>query len=373
MSTYNTDGLSYSEPIPALFRPLADFEVKEAEWVIDGAIPKGQITLLAADGGVGKTTVWGDIVGALSSGGTCVLDPAGYRRDPQLVAVFSTEDSVESVLKPRLLTAGADPHNIITLDITADTGGVLKQFKLGSPMLAEFVRTYRPALCVFDPLQGFIPPDINMGSRNAMRNCMDQLVALGAETGTAFLVVCHTNKRSGAAARNRVSDSSDLWDISRSVFMMGCTEKPNIRYLSHEKCNYGPLQDTILISIDEGSIERVGTTWKRDQDYAGCIPTNRSGNKSEACREFILHTLQAAPDQRMRGDDLNKAIDNADYSVATRNRVRTDLRKAGLIENYEVHANGSKTWYVSLRRKAMPAQEEQLSFDGDMDVRPSQT
>lgn len=364
MSTHDTDGVSHSEPIHAVFKPLADFEARDAEWVVDGWIPKGQITLLAADGGVGKTTVWGDIVGALSSGGNCILDPEGYRREPQLVAVFSTEDSVESVLKPRLLTVGADPRNIITMDITADKSGVLKHFKLGSPMLAEFVRQYRPTLCVLDPIQGFIPPDINMGSRNAMRDCMDQLVALGAETGTSFLVVCHTNKRSGAAARNRVSDSSDLWDISRSVAMMGHTDQSGVRYLSHEKSNYGPQQDTVLITIHDGSIERVGTTWKRDQDYVGCIATNRSGNKREECRDFILRALREAPDQRIRGTELKDRAQDNRITTATLNRVRAELSKEGVIMSHEVHANGGKTWYVSLREKSDPAQEEQLSLDG---------
>ena len=38
------------------FRPLSDFDEREATWLIPGWVPKGQITLLAADGGTGKTT-----------------------------------------------------------------------------------------------------------------------------------------------------------------------------------------------------------------------------------------------------------------------------------------------------------------------------
>ena len=47
---------------------LADIEEIEPEWLIEGYIPKGEITVLAGDGGVGKTFVWCAIAAAISSG-----------------------------------------------------------------------------------------------------------------------------------------------------------------------------------------------------------------------------------------------------------------------------------------------------------------
>jgi hypothetical protein len=267
------------------------------------------------------------------------------------------------------MAAGADQDNIAALDHTVAGGRVLRRYKIGSPALASFVRERRPVLCVLDPIQAFLPPDINMGSRNAMRDCMDQLVALGAETGTAFLVVCHSNKRTGAAARNRVSDSSDLWDISRSVWMMGKTEDADVRYISHEKSNYGPQQDTVLVSIQDHILQRVGTTTKRDQDYVGCIPTHRSSDKSEACKQFILRTLREAPDHRMRSPELMERAKLYDFSTATINRVRAQLSKAGIIDSAEVYVNGQKGWYVWLCGDDNPSQGDQLSFDGNMSAR----
>ena len=38
----------------SLFKPLSDFQEEEATWLIPGWVPEGQITLMAADGGVGK-------------------------------------------------------------------------------------------------------------------------------------------------------------------------------------------------------------------------------------------------------------------------------------------------------------------------------
>ena len=65
------------------FKCLADIEEEEATWLVPGWIPDGQITLMAADGGIGKTTLWCNLIAAISSGRRCILDPPGYTRAAQ--------------------------------------------------------------------------------------------------------------------------------------------------------------------------------------------------------------------------------------------------------------------------------------------------
>ena len=178
-----------------LFRPLAEFTEEEAAWIVPGWIPEGQITLIAADGGVGKTSLWVDIAAALSSGRACILDPPGYKRKPLTVLFCTTEDSVKKKLRRKLREAGADLGRIKAMDLTADKTGVLRGFKFGTMELDSVIRSIKPDLCIFDPVQGFIPADVNMGSRNAMRDCMAPLVAIGEDVGTTFVVICHTNSR----------------------------------------------------------------------------------------------------------------------------------------------------------------------------------
>lgn len=224
-----------NDPFLACFKTLDQFEEEEASWLIPEWIPEAQITLMAADGGVGKTTMWCNMIAALSKGELCFLDPPGHVRAPVKVAFLTTEDSVRKKLKRKLRLAGAVEKNVITPDFLTDKKGVLRGLKFGSREMERFIKHFRPALCIFDPVQGFVPPDVNMGSRNAMRDCMASLISLGEECGTTFLVICHTNKRKGAFGRDRIADSADLWDISRSVLMAGFTGEQDIRYLSNEK------------------------------------------------------------------------------------------------------------------------------------------
>ena len=81
----------------SLFRTLDTFEAQEAEWLVSGLIPKGQITTLASDGGIGKTSAWVALAAAISAGKSCFLDPEGTVRKPGKVLFLSSEESVKVV------------------------------------------------------------------------------------------------------------------------------------------------------------------------------------------------------------------------------------------------------------------------------------
>lgn len=331
----------------SLFKPLTEFEEEEATWLIPGWIPEGQITLLAADGGIGKTTLWCHIIAALSNGQRSILDPPDHTRKPMKIAFCSTEDSVRKKLLKKLRLAGANMANITAMDMAADKTGLLRNFKFGTKDMDCYVRNIKPTACIFDPVQGFIPPKVNMDSRNEMRDCMAPLIVLGEEVGTTFIVVCHTNKRPKAYGRDRIADSADLWDIARSVIMGGYTEDQGIRYLSNEKNNYAELQETILFSINKaGQIVREGTSWKRDKEYVLDSTVAKSAPKREDCKEFILSVLQDAPSRCMKSDELVKKAQEYSYSYKTIKSSREELVNDGAIENYYTGIKGKKAEFV---------------------------
>lgn len=336
------------DPFLACFHTLDEFQEEEAAWLVPGWIPEGQITTMAADGGTGKTTAWVDLAAAVSSGRPCVLDPPGHIRKPQRVAFLTTEDSVRKKLLRKLRLAGANLHQILTPDFTTDRAGNLKGLKFGSPEMERFLRHFRPALCIFDPIQGFVPPEINMGSRNAMRDCIAPLVALGEECNVTSLLIAHTNKRKGASGRDRISDSADIWDISRSVIMMGYTEQPGVRYLSNEKNNYDALQQTVLFTVDQdGLLCREGTTWKRDREYqlaavAATTPT-RQGN----CKEVICERLEQAGGS-MPSAELEDQLVQDGFTIATIRRAKEALKGTGRLKYHQTGSKKEKVWHTQL-------------------------
>lgn len=276
-----------------LLVPLSSVEEKEAEWLVPQYIPKGQITVLAGDGGSGKTTIWCGQAAAVSKGGKVFFDvtPEDLAQcEPKKVLFFSSEDSIEYTLKARLRKAGANLDNIYSASLRDER---FAQIKFNSPLLKELIGQIKPALVIFDPIQAFIPPDIQMGQRNAMRNCLNPLIGLGEEYGTTFLIVVHTNKRQGTYGRNRIADSADVWDIARSVLITGTTTDNKTRYLSHEKSNYGEPGETVLYTIEDGIAIFKDSCDKHDADFVKerDLSTYQAPQRHDA-EKFILDYLK---------------------------------------------------------------------------------
>ncbi len=307
---------------------LDSVEEKEMDWLIPGFIPRGAITTLGGAGGIGKSFCWAAIAAAISAGEEPFLlgiPDEWYKEPPQKVLFFSAEDGAETVLRKRIRENGGNLKNIFFIGIE-DTER-FSQVKFNSPFLSQLIEKYRPSLCVFDPLQSFIPPEMKMAERNAMRQCMNYLVGLGKQYNTTFLIVAHSNKRSGASGRQRLADSSDLWDISRSVLMAGVTESGE-RYISAEKSNYGEgLSTTVIFKIVDGVVTFIKTSDKKDADFVNeSIRVTKASPAKDEAKNFLLETLK---DGEMKVNDLDAAAKSIGISGYTLKVAKTELKKSG--------------------------------------------
>lgn len=327
--------------------PIAQVEEKTAQWLVPRYIPKGQITILAGDGGTGKTTIWCNLAAAVSSGKKVFFDEVpedftGYQ--PQKVLFFSSEDSIEYTLRSKLRRAGANLENIKSLPITDNT---FRDLKFGSDLLKFLIEQEKPALVVFDPIQAFIPPDIQMGQRNAMRNNLNPLIGLGEEYGTTFLIIVHTNKRQGVYGRNRIADSADVWDIARSVLIAGTTDNSQVRYLSHEKSNYGELGETALFKIEDGIAVFDTYCDKRDADFV----RERDALAYQApqrhdAEDFIFQYLRNG---KKPTAELDAAAVASGISKKTLERAKTEMRKKGILGVTRTGYGNNQVWYSCLK------------------------
>ena len=317
---------------PIILTPMDAVEEKTPEWLIPGYMPKNEICILAGDGGAGKTSIWCAVAAAVSSGNRSFLEQfetinpfTGTYRDPGKVLFFSSEDSAEYTLKGRLRKAGARMENILFLDIRDDH---FPDIKFDSPALERLIADSSPALVIFDPIQSFTPPKVQMERRNDMRACMNPMIGWGKEYGATFLIIVHTNKQTGAWGRKRIADSADIWDIARSVMIAG--EAGNgLRYLSQEKCNVGPLSPTILFRLDSGGIVFDSFTDKRDREFVqeGQAARYQAPAREDA-KEFILDYLKDGEKETAELDGMMKA---QGISGETLKRAKAELRKDGKI------------------------------------------
>lgn len=331
---------------------LSDFEAKVKEWLIPGYIPKGCVTLLCSDGGIGKTTLWCDTVAKLTIGARTIFDKASnipFNSEPCDVMYFSKEDPTEEVLKWKLQRAGANQRRIRLFSIEDPR---ISKIYYGSLLLERLIQKYRPQIVVFDTLQAFLPDGVDMAKRKDMRDALNPLNQLGAEYGTAFLLIMHTNKSSNSG-RQRMADSSDIWDLGRSALMAGMTKDAGIMYLSHEKCNYGKKQKTILFSISEDNgIEFQGTTWKKDRDFVSEGQIIYSSPKKDEAKEFILDQLQDGNRKEIRV--IEEAARAAGIAKSTLQDARAELVTEKKIKREKVGFATSTKWYLLLYPETYP-------------------
>jgi hypothetical protein len=333
------------KPGPVKLVSMDQVEEKEPEWLINDYIPRGQITVLAGDGGAGKTTIWCAIAAAVSSGSKCFLNqdnPFAGNCKPGKVLFFSSEDTAEYTLVSRLRKNGAKLENVLSLSLADDA---FSEIKFDSERLEEIIKEYRPELVLFDPLQSFIPPNIQMGQRNAMRACLNPLIGLGEQYGVTFIIVVHTNKQSGMWGRKRIADSADIWDIARSVLIAG-EANDGLRYISQEKSNYGPLAQTILFKLDSGKVEFEGRTDKKDKDFvsAASAATYQAPAREDA-KAFILDYLK---DGEKETSDLDEMMKAQGVSGKTLERAKAELKKDGIIKHFSRGYGKEKKFYCKL-------------------------
>ena len=309
---------------------LADVEKKAVEWLIPHYIPKGMITLLAGDGGTGKGFVACNLVAGLTAGKTTLLNetvpPFDYDIPSGICLYLSYEDDASHVLAERLEKAGADLKKIMVLELSE-----AEAVCFDSPIFEKWIAEYKPLLIVCDPLQNFLSSGVNMSARNMMRQSMMPLVKLGEKYGVTFLILMHTNKKMNVWGRGRLADSSDLWDIARSVFICGFTNDGDTRYLSHEKNSHAEREKTVLFHVEEGEVVFDDTTDKRDREFVienGTL-TRQAPRKDEA-KERILQKLADGKEYAMQ--DLENSMRSIDISPATFRRAKQELEREGKIK-----------------------------------------
>lgn len=212
---------------------------------------------------------------------------------------------------------------------------------MNGELLEQFIAEHKPGLVLLDPIQSFIPENLRMGDRNAMRKCFTPLLGYGETYKTTFIIVVHVNKQSGVYGRKRIADSSDIWDASRSVLMLGETQEKGVRYLTQEKSNYGRLEQTALYTLNDKGIPIFKAyTDKKDRDYVMAESRERSiAPALEDAKIFILDTLREQKQMEVSElDGLAKA------SGISTNALKN--AKAALKSEKAIHTWGTGNGYT---------------------------
>lgn len=218
--------------------PASAFAPETPEYLLRPYLPRGMVSILGGVSGAGKTSLALDIAAALSAGRS--LPFADKEPCPEAPAKHCTifyltaENDPNKVLRPRAEQMGADLDRIYF-----QSGANLC---MGDEALFSLCRTYQPDLVIFDPIQSYLGPGVQMNRAEQVRPLLDRLSALAKELDMAVLLISHMSKPGPGicSALDRLLGSSDFRNAARSILIAGRDpDHPDTRVFAHAKNSLG--------------------------------------------------------------------------------------------------------------------------------------
>lgn len=253
--------------VPMDWDALQHTQPEPTEWRLDGWLPEGTVTLLSANGGVGKSNLSLQL-GVAMAQGMPLFDIA---TKPSKVLILSGEDEartvhfrVANICQDLGLTISELRDRLVVYDLTqADCvlwrdGGPTERMQ----WLADVTVATKANVVIIDNASDVFASNEN--DRTEVRGFMRALNLIANFTRAAVLLLAHVDKasvRGGVGLdSNTTFSGSTAWNNSaRSRWAM--VRDANNVVLRHEKCNLGPLQEELRIEFDTTAkvFKRFGT------------------------------------------------------------------------------------------------------------------
>lgn len=212
-------------------------ELAAADVSYVGVFPKGHVSLLVGEPGVGKTWFTLAVAKAVVDGKRPLGCAAGNISKGR-VLLFAGETGVR-LLASRLELLGA-PENIADLKVVSSH--VMAQLSIdtmintaiGRKNISDAIKEYQPDIVFFDTMISFMADGKDESSVVDINDCLRGLSNIAHETGAAIVVVHHFRKRlqgttSGDRTMDDVIGSSALTRLASLV--VGLERKGELKYV----------------------------------------------------------------------------------------------------------------------------------------------
>lgn len=204
---------------------VGDVETRRVEWLWPGRVPLGKLTLIAGDGGCGKSTLTADMAARVTTGrgwhdGASSPAPGG-------VLMLSAEDDPGDTIKPRLLAHGADCSRVELLRSVVEVGGERMVNLADVATLEEAIDgTPRCRLVIIDPVSAYVEAGRDDHKNSEVRGMLAPLSELAERKRVAIVCVHHLNKSmQGTKALYRVVGSIAWAAAARAAWGVAIDDK----------------------------------------------------------------------------------------------------------------------------------------------------
>ncbi len=299
---------------------MADVQIKSIDWLWENRIPRGTLTIVEGIEGEGKSTMLCAIGGAVTRGQGLADMPL---TSPGNILWLSAEDDLGRVLKPRLLSVGADVTKVFAVSepFTFDDKGV--------ELVRQMAQRRSPVMIVIDPIFAYTKGDPSKGAD--ARVITNQLKMIAEEFNCAIILVRHVGKSKGFGDPRAAGLYSIEWRAAaRSVLLCGSDpDNPQRRALTQSKNTFGPISDAIGYTIEKDPSSPTGArfSWVGVSDLtASRILSGMATDDEKAARQRAYDMLKdALADGERLSDDIKAEAKASGISSRTLDRAKADL------------------------------------------------
>jgi hypothetical protein len=309
---------------------LSTVKPERVEWLWPGRIPRGKLTLVDGDPGLGKSVLTMDLAARVSSGQPMPGEErqAGEDREPAGVVLLTAEDGLADTVVPRLQAAGADLERILALEAVPETLPRPPRLPDDSDWIAQSVQQVSAALVIIDPLMAFLSGKVNSHRDQDCRLALHPLAKMAEKTGAAVVVIRHLNKATGGSPLYRGGGSIGIIGAARSGLLVARDpDDPERRVLASLKCNLAKLPPSLAYSIspaDNGAI-RVGWVGESAHTAASLLAVPQSDEDKGAVQDAVEVLRSIISSGQRPADEVKREARNAGVSERTLYRAKSVL------------------------------------------------
>jgi len=349
------------EPFSMRMIRASEVEDKDIEWLIEGRIPRGMLTIFAGLPGAGKSAFAAFIASKVSTGrGMKDCAESWPDRDPADVIYLALEDPFDSIVKPRLLQMGAHLDRIHLCEIvgngTIERGVTFDDLE----MIRAEVRRTGAALVIIDTFDAAWPGDKSPNSGPEVREVLQPWKRMAEEERIGVIVIHHTNKRSDVGdAQDIVSGSRGVLAAARCCYLFASWTDPDggrEHFMLDLKVNIREPRPAIVYEIKagvgKGQRIAVSVLEMRDLDANAFLRekarrdrAERARDKESKVKEAERAVLEALAERRaLLSTELEKVVIEKGISKASLDDALKGLRQAETVITEKEKRQHGRSW-----------------------------
>lgn len=300
-----------------------EIKAKPINWLFQDFLAYGKITMVQGDPGSGKTSLALKLASEFSNG----ITPYGEKlKKPIKTLLLLSEDDWEDTIRPKLNKMGARVGNVLSFKLDRENDFT----PLTDERIEEIIKDEKIGLLIVDPIQAFLPDNVDMNKMSDVRPVMSHLINMANRNHCAVLILQHLNKNvqvknvyrgSGsldfnASARIVLTIMKPLKEVSKSI-------SRNLRYAQITKSNIGHDNQCLFFRLDDDKVIDWVMKEELSEHELMLFQPNTAISKKEEVMNFLKKKL--AEGELPAGDLIKQITQELGVSIDTVNIVKRSI------------------------------------------------